>query len=246
MNKIKNIYISYWFHELDFNPSNKIDSLEKEIASIIDTPIIYNTDNNLKNIGIPRIEGLSSDKKYLFTMSLVNAFLSISINEDIDNDEVLLLINHHSQLFYDILKNVYNIDIIYTSFKLEFINEDKEIKDKLIKLLHLSNNYYEDLSFKRGMIKDDYYLNYLLTYSKEYNFNVKNDGDVTSQDLFDRSMITSLSDAKFNREFLLTVIEINDRYAYNINSNHQTEKEDLRGMIMELKEILNNALYYKI
>lgn len=246
MDKIKNIYISYWFHELDFNPSNKIDSLEKEIASIIDTPIIYNTDNNLKNIGIPRIEGLSSDKKYLFTMSLVNAFLSININEDIDNDEVLLLINHHSQLFYDILKNVYNIDIIYTSFKLEFINEDKEIKDKLIKLLHLSNNYYEDLSFKRGMIKDDYYLNYLLTYSKEYNFNVKNDGDVTSQDLFDRSMITSLSDAKFNREFLLTVIEINDRYAYNVDSSHRTEKEDIRGMILELKEILNKELFWQL
>ena len=247
MNRIKNIYISYWFHELSFNPSNKIDILEKELVSIIDTPIMYNLDNSFKNISIPRIEGLSRDKKYLFTMSLVNAMLSINVNNDLDDDEILLLINSNSQLFYDILKNIYNIDIIYTSFKLEFIDENKKAKEKLVKLLNLSNNNYEDLSFKRGIIKDDYYLNYLLVYSKEYNFNVKNnDGDVTSQDLFDRSMITSLSDAKFNRGFLLTVIEINDRYAYNINSNHQTEKEDLRGMIMELKEILNNALYYKI
>ena len=246
MNKIKNIYISYWFSELDFNPSSKIDILEKEIVSIIDTPIIYNTDNNLKNIGIPRIEGISSDKKYLFTMSLVNAFLSININSDMDNDEILLLINNNSQLFYDILKNVYNIDFIYTSIKLEFIDENKKIKDKLIKLLNLSDNNYEDLSCKRGIIKDDYYLNYLLTYSKEYNFNVKREEEFVEQDLFDRSMVTSLSDAKFNREFLLTVIEINDRYAYNVDSSHRTEKEDIRGMILELKEILNKELFWQL
>lgn len=247
MNKIKSIYISYWFHELSFNPSNKIDILEKELTSIIDTPIIYNPDNSFKNISIPRIEGLSRDKKYLFTMSLVNAMLSINVNNDLDDDEILLLINSNSQLFYDILKNIYNIDIIYTSFKLEFVDENKKSKEKLVKLLNLSNNNYEDLSFKRGIIKDDYYLNYLLVYSKEYNFNVKNnDGEVIEQDLFDRSMITSISEAKFKREYLLTIIEINDRYAYNVNKDHRTSKEDLRGMIIELKDILNNKLFWQL
>ena len=247
MNKIKSIYISYWFHELSFNPSNKIDILEKELTSIIDTPIIYNPDNSFKNISIPRIEGLSRDKKYLFTMSLVNAMLSINVNNDLDDDEILLLINSNSQLFYDILKNIYNIDIIYTSFKLEFVDENKKSKEKLVRLLNLSNNNYEDLSFKRGIIKDDYYLNYLLVYSKEYNFNVKNnDGEVIEQDLFDRSMITSISEAKFKREYLLTIIEINDRYAYNVNKDHRTSKEDLRGMIIELKDILNNKLFWQL
>ena len=246
MNKIKNIYISYWFRELNFNPALKVKILEKEIKSIIDNPIIYNTDDVLTNIAIPRIEGLSADKKYLFTMSLINAVLSININCFADNDEILLLINNNSQLFYDILKDVYNLHIIYTSVKIELIDDNKNIKEELTNLLNLSDNKYEDLIFKRGIIKDDYYINYHLSYSKEYNFDLKNDGKIIEQDLFDRSMLMSLQDAQFNKEFLLIIVEINDRYAYNINSKHETGKDDIRGMIIELKNVLNNELYKKI
>ncbi len=246
MNKIRNIYISYWFHELDYNPAKKVFELQKEIESIIDLPIRYNSDEVLRNIGMPRIEGQSSDMKYWFTMSLVNAFFSINIKENLDNDEIILLINNNIQLFYDILKEIYDVHIIYSSIKLEYVDEDKH-EEQLIKLLGLSNNQkYEDLSFKRGIIKNDYYINYILTYSKEYNFDLTNDENLTSQDLFDRSMLTSLSKAKLHKEFLLTVIEINDRYIYNVDASHETSKDDLRGMIMELKDILKNKLYNEI
>ena len=59
-------------------------------------------------------------------------------------------------------------------------------------------------------------------------------------------MVTSLSNAVINKEYLLTVIEINDRYSYNKDATHETNKDDLRGMIMELKEILNKKLYWKL
>ncbi len=243
MNKIKNIYLSYWFNELENNPSSKVFELESEIKSIINEPIMYNEDNSHKNIAIPRIQGMSKDKKYLFTMSLINAILSININDNIDNDEAILLINNNIQLFYDILKKVYDIKILYSSIKIEMVNEEKTIKEKLIKNMNLSEKDYENLSFKRGFVKDNYYINYVLDYSCEYNFNFNTVDKPLEEDLFNKSMITSLEDAKLNKAYLLTVIEINDRYSYNINKLHETKKDDLRGMIIELKYILNNKLY---
>ena len=243
MNKIKNIYISYWFKEINYNPSIHVDELENEIKSIIDAPIMYNDDKLLNNISFPRIQGISHDKKYFFTMSLVNAFLSININEDITIDEAILLINNNIQLFYDVLKNVFDIKILYSSIKIELVDESKKAKDKLIKLLNLSDNNYEDLSFKRGIIKDEYYINYILTYTKEYNFNVERQNNTTEQDLFDRSMITSLSEASITKDFLLTIIEINDRYSYNLNKDYESSKDAIRGMIIEIKDILNKELY---
>ena len=246
MNKITNIYLSYWFNELDYNPSSKVNELEDEIKSIIDTPLMYMKEEHNRNISIPRIEGMSGDKKYFFTMSLINSFLSINLNEEIDIDEAILLINSNIQLFYDILKKIYNVHIVYTSIKLDIVNDEKNVKEKIINLLKLKPDNYEDLTFKRGLIKDDYYINYSLSYSKEYNFNVKSDKDVIEQDLFDRSMITSLSKANLNKEYLLTIVEINDRYAYNLDSLHETKKDDIRGMIIELKKILEDEKYLEI
>ena len=245
MNKIKNIIISYWFNELDYNPSNKVLELEDEVKSIINEPLMYNDEKRNINIAIPRIQGISSDKKYLFTMSLINAILSINVS-DIDIDDAILLINSNIQLFYDILKRVYDIKIIYSSIKVEMIDESKTVKNKLIKNLKLSDKEYENLSLKRGFVKDNYYINYILDYGVEYNFNFNNNTKAHEEDLFNRSMITSLEDAKLNKEYLLTVIEINDRYSYNINKNYETKKDDLRGMIIEIKEILNNKLYDEI
>ena len=245
MNKIKNIYISYWFSELNYNPSNHVNELEEEVRSIIDEPLMYNDDKLLNNISIPRIQGMSSDKKYFFTMSLVNCFLSINIMEDISYDDAILLINNNIQLFYDILKRVYDVKILYSSIKLDLVDESSTSKQKLIKLLDLSKENYEDLSFKRGIIRDDYYINYNFSYNKEYNFNVSRQDNTTEQDLFDRSMITSLSEAKLNKEFLLTIVEINDRYAYNKDKNYESNKDSIRGMIIEIKDILNKELYMK-
>lgn len=246
MNKIKNIYLSYWFKELDENPSTKVFTLEEEIKSLINEPIMYNNENNKTNIAVPRIQGMSSDKKYLFTMSLINAILSININEDIDIDEAILLINNNIQLFYDIIKKVYDVKIVYSSIKIEMINEDKKMKKEFINNFKLANKDYENLTVKEGFIKDDYYINYILEYSTEYNFNFNTEEKMSEEDLFNRSMITSLTNAELNKEYLLTVIEINDRYSYNKNPNHETSKDDLRGMIMEMKEILNKELYWKL
>ena len=98
MNKIKTIYLSYWFHELETNPASKVYELEDEVRSIINEPLMFSEDNNKLNLIIPRVQGMSKDKKYLLTFSYINAILSINV------DEVILLINNNFQLFYDIIK----------------------------------------------------------------------------------------------------------------------------------------------
>ena len=108
-NKIQNIHISYWYQELDYNPKDKIENLEKEVKSVIDQPLLYNEELPNRFIGMPRIQGMSSDNKYLFNMSLINANLTINVS-DLSSDAVILLINEKVQLFFDILHDVYNLD----------------------------------------------------------------------------------------------------------------------------------------
>lgn len=243
MNKIRNIYISYWFHELDNNPSKKVYELEEEVRSIINEPLMFNEDNKRDNLIIPRVQGMSTDKKYLLTVSYINAVLSISV-DDIDIDEAILLINNNIQLFYDIIKRVYGVKIIYSSIKVEMIDDTKKAKKKLMDTLKITKKNLENFTIKQGFIKDNYYYNYILEYSTEYNFNFSN--NVSEEDLFNKSMITSLKDAEFNREYLFIVVEINDRYSYNLDPNYESCKDDLRGLIMELKEILTKELYWDI
>ncbi len=244
MNKIKTIYLSYWFQELDTNPAKKVYELEDESKDLIDEPFRYSEDDNKLNLIIPRVQGMSKDKKYLLTVSYINAILSINIDEDMDNDEVILLINNNFQLFYDIIKKIYDVKIIYSSVKVEMIDESKKTKKELMTKLNLGNKDYENLSFKEGFVKDNYYVNYILEYSTEYNFDFKE--KVNEEDLFNKSMVTSLANASLGREYMFTVIEINDRYSYNQDPNYETSKDELRGMITELKEILINKKYWEL
>ena len=242
MQKIKSIGISYWFKKLDINPCEKVEELKNELQSFFHEDFLYNKNGIESGFSIPRIQTLSSDKKYFFTMSLINANLIIDVNNEENFDQVILEINNNIKLFYDILKEVYNLHIIYTSIKMEIIDDMEDTISFLMKKFNISKDNYESLSLKKGIIKDDYYINYSFDACKEYNFNVPN-AKLNSQDLFDSTMLISLSEAKKKREYLLIVLEINDRYIYNINSNHETNKETLRGMILELKNILNSDLY---
>lgn len=243
-NKVNNIIISYWYKELDNNPISKIEELENSLNTMFIKPFLVNNMESGINLSMPRIQTMSSDKRFLFTMSLVNANLSIHFNEEIDYDEVVLIINENVQLFYDLLKEIYDVKIIYSSIKLELSREEKEPCDYFVDRFNLTNGEYEDFSFKKVLRKyDTYYINYLVNTGKELNFNIDFKGKRPNQnDMFDRSMLISLSDAKINRKVLNIVVEINDRLAFNNDSNYLTTKENVRGMVSEVKDILNNKI----
>lgn len=243
MDRIRNVIVSYWFQELEYNPKDKLDVLSKELVSIFKLPFIYNEEKAHHLISLPRIEALSEDKKTLFQMSLINANLVINV-ENLDNDEIILLLNNRAQLFFDTIKNIYDVKIFYTSIKIEMIEEKVSSANYLASKFSIDDSY-EDFSIKRGFIKDDYYINYILTSGREYNFNIKRDENSLEQDLFDRTLISSLSKALLKKEFISKVIEINDRYAFNMNDDYESSLVSIRGIIIELKNILENKLYDK-
>lgn len=244
-NKINNVIISYWYKELDNNPISKIEDLENSLNTMFVKPFLVNNMEVGHNISLPRIQAISSDKRLLFTMSLVNSNLSIHYNDEVDYDEVVLMINENIQLFYDVLKEIYDVEIVYTSIKLELSKDDKKPCDYFVNKFDLDDDDYEDFYFKKVICKDDiYYINYLVNTGKEISFNIEVKGDVkpSQNDMFDRSMLISLQDANVSKRTLNTVIEINDRLAFNNDSSYSTTKENIRGMISEVKDILNKEI----
>lgn len=241
-NKVNNVIISYWFKELMINPISKIEELENSLNKMFNRPFMVNNMEVGRNISMPRIQSISSDKTMLFTMSLVNATLSVHYNEEVSYDDIILMINENTQLFYDLLKEIYDVEIVYTSIKMELMKEEENpclyLKDKL----NLEDMEYEDLSFKKVICKDDiYYINYMFNTGKEINFNIGVKGSVkpSQNDMFDRSMLISLNDANVTKRTFNTVVEINDRLAFNNDGIYLTTKENIRGMISEVKDILN-------
>ena len=244
MDKIKNILISYWFSKIDYNHKEKVEELENELGNTFDTPFMYNEEVATHLFSMPRIQVMTQNKSLLFQMSLINASVIINV-DNLDNDDVILLINNYAQLFYDALKEVYDLKFLYTSIKLEMDKETKDSSKYIGDILKIDESY-EDVSFKRGLIKDDYYINYILNSGREYDFKFTREENVLEQDMFDQTMITPLKDAHKKREFVQMFVEINDRYAFNTIDEYSSGKDSIRGMIIELKEIINKKLYNEI
>ena len=237
--KIRNISLNFWFKELDFRPQDKVGELENSLKSILNTHFLYNDMPIRKNIEIPRIQAKSMDNKYFFTMSLMNCSLSIDVKDE-DHDDILLLINENVQMIYDVMKEVYDVKIIYTSIKIN-------ARDTHNKLLHekltLSNDY-EDISIKKVRKVDDcYYECIVITSTREVNYNIPLvDEKPLESDLYNRSMLISSSEAKIGREYLDVFYEINDRLKYNLDKDYLTTKENIRGLVIEVKNFLNKKI----
>jgi len=243
--KINNITINFWYKELLENPSNKVLDLESNLNSLLHNHFMYSEMPVGENIDIPRVQCISEDKKMFFTMSLVSSALRIDI-DDMDNDDVVLLVNENMQLIYDVLKELYNIEIVYSSIKLEAKSSNSKLKDKMIKKFSLDKEVYEDLSIKRVYRKEDtYYECIVLSTSKEINYDISVPVPVQEpkeNDLFSRSMIISTSEAKVGKEFITVNYEINDRLAFNLDKEYLSTKESIRGLIIEFKDFVNKRL----
>jgi len=239
--KINNVNISLWFKELDFMPQEKVNELENSLKSILDTSFLYNDIPIRKNIDIPRIQAKSKDNKYFFTLSLINCNLSIDVS-NVDNDELLLMINENIQLLFDVLNEVYDLKVIYTSIKINAI--DKKNSQVLFDKLSLSSDY-EDISLKKvKKIDDSYYECIIVTSTKEVNYNIQVMGDEQpiESDLYNRSMLISSSEAEMGKEYLDIFYEINDRLSYNLDKDYLTTKENIRGLVMETKNFLKKKI----
>ena len=241
--KINSITINFWYKELLDSPSNKVFELEDNLNSLLHNHFMYSDMPSKENIDIPRVQCISDDKKIYFTMSLVSATLTINVSE-MDKDDIVLFVNENIQLLYDVLKDLYNLEIIYSSIKLEATKQDNKVIDKLVNKLSLSKDDYEDLSFKEvKKVDDTYYECIVLNSSKEINFDIQVPVENPKEnDLYTRSMLISTSEAKVGKVLLTVNYEINDRLSYNNDKDYLSTKESIRGLIIELKDFVEKRL----
>lgn len=241
--KINSITINFWYKELLDSPSSKVYELEDNLNSLLHNHFMYSDMPSKENIDIPRVQCISDDKKIYFTMSLVSATLTINVS-DKDNDDIVMLVNENIQLLYDVLKDLYNLEIIYSSIKLEATKQDNKVIDKLVNKLSLSKDDYEDLSFKEvKKVDDTYYECVVLNSSKEINFDIQVPVENPKEnDLYTRSMLVSTSEAKIGKVLLTVNYEINDRLSYNNDKDYLSTKESIRGLIIELKDFVEKRL----
>jgi len=236
--KYKNVIISFWFKELFESPINKVIELEDSLKTLFDNPFMYSEMPPRENLDIPRIQCKSKDNKFWFTMSLISASLSIE-TMSMDKDDILMMVNENIQLIYDVLKDIYDLSIIYSAIKFNCIDEKNS---KLLSEKFDLDDNVEDTSFKTVKKLDNtYYECLILTRTKEVDYNIQLDSNKQplENDLFNRSMLISSSEAQVGREYLDIFYEINDRLAYNLDSSYLTTKENIRGLIMEAKEFLS-------
>ena len=241
--KIKNVTINFWYKELMDNPSSKVYELEDNLNSLLHNHFMYTDMPVRENIDIPRVQCISEDKKAYFTMSLVSANLNINVS-DKDNDDIVMLVNENMQLLYDVLKDLYNIEVIYSSIKLEANKQDNKVIDKMVKLLSLDKDEYEDLSIKRvRKVDNSYYECVVINSSKEINFDIQvPTANPKENDLYTRSMLISTSEAKVGKTLVTVNYEINDRLSYNNDKDYLSTKESIRGLIIELKDFVEKRL----
>ena len=241
--KIKSVTINFWYKELTENPSKKVLELESSLMSLLHNNFMYTEMPVGENIDVPRVQCISEDKKLFFTMSLVSSVLRINV-EDMDNDEIVMFVNENMQLLFDILKELYNVETLYSSIKVDATKPDNKVREKLAEKFSLGKDEFEDVSIKRvRRIDNSYYEAISFNSTKEINYDinvpVKNPKE---NDLFSRSMLISTSAAKVGKEFLSVNYEINDRLAFNVDKEYISTKESIRGLILEFKDFVTNRL----
>lgn len=239
--KLKQVIISFWFKELEYNPICKVNELENGLSSYFSNPFLINEEEPFINIGMPRIIG-TNENNYSFNMSLVNANLIINLNSN-DIDNVFLSINEKMQLIYDVLIDVYNLNIIYNSVKVDF-SEEVNNKNDIQKMILNSKENYEDFLVKTSISKDNkYYINKTISLVKEINVDIKLPNKVIPNDvdMITRAMLVSV-DNNNARDIKNTILEINNRLNYNKDKDFLVKKSDIRDLLYEFKILLKKEL----
>ncbi len=236
--KINSIEFSVWYKELTFNPIDKIKDLEQALTSKFTTPFLVNNREPYVDIALPRIVGNNKENDTLFDMTLINLCYQRRYHDNAMMQDAIMEINENLQYFYDVLKDIYDVDALFASIKVDVTFNNNFIDDIAKKYLKGSNNNIEDLVIKEGFNKDDkYYVNWTISANKEisYDITIQSGAKPNEGDMFSRSMITSLKNARVGSSNKNICLEINDRLSYNNDDTYRLDKEKIRDLIYEFK-----------
>lgn len=238
--KIKNSTVTFWFHKQS-NIYKYVDTLNKILKTHFFEFNIIDVPDNIEP-SIPRLNTISISNHSNIDISLINAKLNINFDANYDNDSNLCMSYLKEKILsvYESLNDC-AIPIVYVAI---FINLEQKEKDavEMINKKFLKNEKFKNLNevgirFSQK-INNKFYENISLNNSKQVKLEKITESN-TAEIIIP---LISLNEASEIDEYLSISLEINDKYAFNLDCGHNTTKEDLLEMLNLIKEQVDEQI----
>lgn len=234
--KIKDSAITFWFQKQP-NPKIYVDKFNDILKEHFFDFNIIGVPANI-DPAIPRLTAVSSSNHSNIEISLINARLRTNFDENYSED-INMCINYLKERIlklFEALKSC-DINIVYSAI---FINlEEKEnnavekIKEHFLKIENLET--VDEIGVRFSQVVDNkFYSNISFNNSKQIKLEKIFEGN-KGEIIFP---LISLNDASEIENYLSVSLELNDKFAFNLDSNYSTSKEEL----LKLFELTNTQL----
>lgn len=237
--KIKNSTITFWFRKQS-NLKQYVDNLNQLLKDYF---FEFNTIAVPVNIdpAIARLNAASTGSHSKLEVSLINARLNTNFDDNYCNDSQACIsyLKERVLKIFDALINC-GINVIFSAI---FINvEEKEpnaagiIKNYFMKEDDIKNIGEIGIRLSEE-IDGKFYRNISFGNAKQIKIDKTFENNEKAEIIIP---LISLNEASEIEEYLNTTLEINDKLAFNLNSDYNTTKDDLEKMFdMVLKQLSN-------
>lgn len=186
---------------------------------------------------IPRIIAKSTEDAGQLSISLNNISLSIAFNEALEKDwnKCREYLDSKMKIFLDFLKGFGDEKIEYAGvvtnvlFEEYNCNATKELAGNLLQGDDYSKLY--DLSVRYTFVEDNqYYINIQLQNNRFFSNNPNLD------------QAGAFNDKNLSGEGITAIIDINDRYSFNVNDSYKSNLDVVDIIEAKLENVLNSKL----
>lgn len=223
--KIKDSTITFWFQKQS-NPKIYVDRFNEILKEHFFDFSIIGVPANI-SATIPRLKAVSSSNHSNIEISLVNARLTTNFDDNYADDFIACVnyLKERTLKLFEALK-INDFNIIYSAIFINLEEKEKDavekIKKRFLTIENLENIDEIGIRFSQ-VINNKYYSNISFNNLKKVKIEKiidENNGEIILP-------LVSLSNATEIENYMSVSIEINDKYSFNLDSNHSTNKETL-------------------
>ena len=228
--EIKNSAVTFWFNKQS-NPKMYVEDLNDALKEYF---FEFNTIAVPANIdpGIPRLNAVSSSNHSNLEMSLINMRLNTNFDDNFskDADKCLSYLKERANILFDVLTKKCEIPILFFAILIN-IEEKQENSSNILTTHFLKDVEKFDNMSEVGIrlskeMDGKFYKNIVLSNVRQ----IKIDKIITANETEIILPLIPLNEASEIEEYLLTSLEVNDKYGFNSNKNYNTNKSDFDRM----------------
>lgn len=238
--KIKDSTITFWFQKQS-NPKIYVDKFNEILKEHFFDFSIIGVPANITPV-IPRLTAVSSSNHSRIEISLINAKLTTNFDDNYSENFSMCLdyLKERTFKLFEALRSC-NINIIYSAI---FINlEEKEdnavkkIKEQFLKVEDLER--IDEIGVRFSQIKSNKFYQ---------NISFSNSKQVKVEKIFEDDQgniilpLISLNDASEVENYLSVSLETNDKFSFNLDSNYNTNKQELQELFELTTERLQEEM----